>query len=166
MGEHWLGAENRPARPPASNRRVASVRTCVVCERVKQWSEGNNPYFITEFTQSIFVVGDHQFYKGYSLLLLKLHIRELHELSDSQYAELSRELMMANKALVKTFNPWKMNHESLGNTEEHVHWHITPRYESDPRHHSNPYINRDQFDGFLINHDEARRIAAAIRYNL
>ena len=139
---------------------------CLVCDRLKLWSEGKNPYFIAEFKNSIFVVGDHQFYRGYSLLLLKDHIRELHELSDTQYAELSRELMMASTAIVKTFNPWKMNHESLGNTEEHVHWHITPRYESDPHRHSNPYINRHQFDDFSISHDEARKIAASVRYNL
>ncbi len=142
------------------------MKSCLVCDRLKLWSEGSNPYFITEFKNSIFVVGDNQFYKGYSLLLLKNHIRELHELSDSQYSELAQELMSASKAIVKTFNPWKMNQCSLGNTEEHVHWHILPRYESDPNRHFNPYINREKFKDYVISHDEARNIAASIRYNL
>ena len=94
----------------------------LICERIKLWEEGKNPYFIHEFRNSIFVIGDHQFYKGYSLLLLKRHVRELHELRNEEYIELQQELMIAGKAIVKTFNPWKMNYQCLGNKDEHVHW--------------------------------------------
>lgn len=139
---------------------------CLVCTRIAQWEEGKNPYFIFEFKNSIFVVGDHQFDNGYSLLLLKDHVRELHEMPEEQYVELGRELMLATRAIQMTFKPWKMNHSSLGNGEEHVHWHITPRYETDRNHRKNPYVNRDKWDSFVIDAEEAARIAATIRANV
>jgi len=47
---------------------------CFICKRILLWGENKNPYFIHEFENSIFVLGDHQYFKGYSLLLLKKHI--------------------------------------------------------------------------------------------
>ena len=32
------------------------------------------------------------------------------------------------------FRPRKLNYELLGNQVPHLHWHLFPRYESDPRH--------------------------------
>ncbi len=36
------------------------------------------------------------------------------------------------KALAATLNPDKMNYELLGNAQPHLHWHIIPRYKTDP----------------------------------
>lgn len=139
----------------------------LICQRIKQWESGENPYFVHEFKSSILVIGDHQFYDGYSLLLLKEHVRELHELETSSYIELQQELLVAGKAIFKAFSPWKMNYLCLGNTEQHVHWHIIPRYTTDPNHQTLPmteYVKGEvDLSDYAISTDEARSLAARVR---
>lgn len=142
----------------------------LICKRINQWKKGENPYFITEFKNSIFVIGDHQFYKGYSLLLLKEHVRELHEMGEQTYLELQQELLIAGKAIFKTFYPWKMNYQCLGNSDEHVHWHILPRYTDDLYHKTLPMTDymKGEVDlkEFMISSEEAIQLATKVRQNL
>jgi len=141
-----------------------------ICEKVELCQNGMNPFLIHEFANTFFVVGDHQFYKGYSLLLYKKHVREFHELSLEQHAELSVELYLANKAVANTYAPWKMNNQCLGNQDQHIHWHILPRYESDKYHKSYPFTDcmkgEVELSDYLISGEEAKVVAAKIRANL
>ncbi len=141
-------------------------KSCLICHRVSLSKSGENPYFIHEFEHSIFVVGDHQFHKGYSLLLLKEHVRELHELAPQEQAVLFQELMMAARALVATFQPWKMNYACYGNAEPHVHWHLFPRYDSEPDHTNHPWLHSKEFNKYEIDAKSARTLAERIRENL
>lgn len=43
---------------------------CLICERVRMAQEGRNPYLVAELDHTIVVVGDHQFHRGYTLVLL------------------------------------------------------------------------------------------------
>jgi diadenosine tetraphosphate (Ap4A) HIT family hydrolase len=140
--------------------------SCLVCERVALWKASQNPYVIAEFEHSIFVVGDHQFHRGYCLLLWKEHIRELHDLSELDQQAMLRELMRADAAVTKTFQPWKMNFACYGYAEPHVHWHLFPRYDTDPDRARNPLLHCDQFKEHKISPDEARSMAVEMRKNL
>lgn len=139
----------------------------LICQRVKLWEEGENPYFVHEFKNSILVIGDHQYYAGNSLLLLKNHVRELHELDAAIYSGLHAELYAAGKAIFNAFSPWKMNYLCLGNKEQHVHWHIIPRYTSDPNHQTLPMTEymRGEVDlsDYATSPEQARRLAARVR---
>ncbi len=139
---------------------------CAICQRVALWRSEQNPYFIHEFENSIFVVGDHQFHKGYSLLLLKEHIRELHELEPIVQAALFQELMSAGRAIVETFKPWKMNYSCYGNAMPHIHWHLFPRYDTEPDHLSHPWLHASKFDEYLINAQTAINLRERIKTNL
>jgi diadenosine tetraphosphate (Ap4A) HIT family hydrolase len=141
-------------------------QSCSICERVSLWRSGNSPYFIHEFERSIFIVGDHQFHRGYSLLLLKDHVRELHELEPSVQVILFRELMVAGRALVDTFNPWKMNYSCYGNVDPHIHWHLFPRYDSEPDHLNHPWLHAAKFKDHLIDSEAARSLGERIKINL
>jgi diadenosine tetraphosphate (Ap4A) HIT family hydrolase len=136
---------------------------CLVCERVALWRKGENPHFIHEFRHSIFVVGDHQFHKGYSLVLLKDHVGELHELPRDVQVELFKEVMTAGRALVAAFKPWKMNYSCYGNAEPHVHWHLFPRYKEDPDCRRNPWLHSSQFKDHLIDEATAKALGVRIR---
>ncbi len=142
----------------------------LICERVDLCQKGENPYLIHEFENSFFVVGDHQFYKGYSLLLFKRHVREIHELSMEEHLGLSKELHIASKAVYETFKPWKLNHQCLGNQDQHVHWHILPRYESDKYHRTLPmtdYVKGEiDLSKYALSNEEAQEVARKIRENL
>ncbi|MBV9924108.1 MAG: HIT family protein [Acidobacteria bacterium] len=139
---------------------------CSICRRVALWREGRNAHFVYEFERSILVVGDHQFHKGYCLLLLKEHVRELHELEGEVYLALSRELITAGRAVVETFGPWKMNYSCYGNQDPHIHWHLFPRYDSEPDHLQQPWLHAAVFKDHLIDEEAARALAARIRAHL
>jgi diadenosine tetraphosphate (Ap4A) HIT family hydrolase len=140
--------------------------TCSICRRVALWREGRNAHFVYEFERSLLVVGDHQFHRGYCLLLLKEHVRELHELDVEAYLALSRELITAGRAVAETFRPWKMNYSCYGNQDPHIHWHLFPRYDSEPDHLNHPWLHASEFKEHLIGEAAAREIAARIRANL
>jgi diadenosine tetraphosphate (Ap4A) HIT family hydrolase len=139
---------------------------CSICRRLALWRGGRNAHFVHEFEQSILVVGDHQFHRGYCLLLLKRHVRELHELEPDAYLALSRELRAAARAVAETFRPRKMNYACYGNLDPHVHWHLFPRYESDPDHLQHPWLHAPEFKDHPTDEETARDLAARIRANL
>ena len=139
---------------------------CLICKRVSEKKENKNFHFIHEFKNSIIVLGDYQYFKGYSLLLYKEHVRELHELTDQIQVELYKELMTAGKVIYQTFKPWKMNYSCYANTVEHIHWHIFPRYESEPDHKINPWLHSDEFKKHVIDEDTTKSTIALIRKNL
>ena len=140
--------------------------TCSICQRVALWRGGRNAHFIHEFEHSVLFVGDHQFHRGYCLLLLKEHVRELHELEPTVYVALSQELLAAGRAVVETFKPWKMNYSCYGNVDPHIHWHLFPRYDSEPDHLNHPWLHAAEFKDHLIDEETARDLAARIRANL
>jgi diadenosine tetraphosphate (Ap4A) HIT family hydrolase len=112
------------------------------------------------------VIGDHQFHKGYSLILLKEHVRELHELPALTQLELFEEVMLAGRSIVNTFNPWKMNYACYGNAEPHIHWHLFPRYESDPNHKGIPWRHASKFKDHLIDSQTAKDLSQIVKEQL
>lgn len=108
-----------------------NIEKCLICERIKLIRQSKNPYFIKEFETGFAVLGDHQYFKGYCLLLCKQHKKELHELDEQFKLKFLEEMSVLSKAIYTTFKPDKLNYELLGNTDQHMHWHIFPRYKDD-----------------------------------
>ena len=106
---------------------------CLVCERIAQIKDGTNPYFVKELETGYVVIGDFQLFKGYSLLLCKEHVFELHELDDDFKQKFLIEMAKLAEAVHLAFEPKKLNYELLGNGDPHLHWHIFPRHNDDPR---------------------------------
>ncbi len=137
---------------------------CPICDRL---NSGNaDSALVYEFPNSILVVGEHQYYPGYCVLLLKQHYRELHEMPSELQHQLNVELMQATQAIANAFEPWKINHASLGNVVGHVHWHIIPRYEHDPQASAHPWIHEAEFPQYIPSIDQTRLVAARIREHL
>lgn len=134
---------------------------CPICAKVARGA--SNPFLIHEFKHSLWIVADHQYFAGYSQLILKHHARELHELDPQTQMELFREVMLAGQATHDAYHPWKMNYSSYGNQVEHIHWHVFPRYESDPDHQQHPWWNMSRFDQHRIGPEQARQVAAKLR---
>jgi len=138
--------------------------SCAICDRLAQITQ--DKALVHEFANSYLLLGNHQYYQGYCILLFKKHIRELHELDAGTQTALNAELMQATQAIVKAFNPWKMNHACLGNQDEHIHWHIIPRYLSDPDHKQHPWLHADEFCHHIADDNEMKSAIAAIRKHL
>lgn len=107
-------------------------KDCLICDRITQIRKRINPYFVKELETGYIVIGDYQFFKGYTLFLCKLHVSELHELDDEFKKKFLYEMSIVAKAVFETFKPRKLNYELLGNSEPHLHWHIIPRHQDDP----------------------------------
>ncbi len=41
-------------------------------------------------------------------------------------------MALVAEAVYHSFEPRKLNYELLGNTDNHMHWHLFPRYKDDP----------------------------------
>ena len=137
----------------------------MICERVAAADAGRNPHLVAVMEHSIFVVGDHQWHRGYAVVALKEHVREPYDLTPDVQRAHFREVMRAAEALDKTFQPVKMNFSCYGNAEPHVHWHVVPRYADDPHPGQDPWEDVERFGERTIGADEAREIAAQIRRN-
>lgn len=124
--------------------------SCSLCDMVVSMKAGTYPFVIHEFKHSFLMLGEHQFYNGYSVLVTKKHFREMTDIPEIYNTEFFHEMMTASKAVDKAFGPKKMNMCSLGNVCDHVHWHFFPRYESDPEFLKPPFLRMHLFDSAKI----------------
>lgn len=109
------------------------MSSCLICDRIELIKQKKNPYFVKEMKSGYVVVGDGQFYKGYTLLLNKVHASELHQIDKQSQLEFLSDMAIVAEAVWNVFKPDKLNYELLGNTDEHMHWHIFPRRKTDPK---------------------------------
>jgi len=111
-------------------------KNCLVCDRIKMIKNGDNPFFIREMETGFVVIGDHQTYQGYTVFLCKKHCSELHHLDTNYRNKFLSEMAIVAEAVFKAFNPDKLNYELLGNTDNHMHWHLFPRRKTDQKAHT------------------------------
>jgi len=50
-----------------------------------------------------------------------------------EFTAFMAEARQAARAIAGAFRPDLMNYASLGNVMPHLHWHLVPRYRTDPR---------------------------------
>ena len=100
---------------------------CLICDRIELIKTRDNPYFVKELETGYVVIGDHQYFEGYTLFLAKEHVTELHHLHPTVKLRFLEEMSLVQEVVSKAFSAQKMNVELLGNGDAHVHWHIFPR---------------------------------------
>lgn len=106
---------------------VMLVDHCLICGRINMINEGTNKYFVKELETGYVVIGDHQYFEGYTLFLCKEHKSELHKLDKDYKEKFLIEMSIISEAVFKAFKPDKLNYELLGNGDSHMHWHLFPR---------------------------------------
>lgn len=136
---------------------------CSLCHRVAAPSIADSKQVIAEFEHSFLFLGDIQLFPGHCILVLKEHVRELHDLSDVVQKRYFEELVQAGKAVHSAFKPWKLNYSCYGNLVPHLHWHIFPRYEDDPNKLLPVWTQMDRFDTISITDDEVKLRVALVR---
>ena len=100
---------------------------CLICDRINMIKNGTNPYFVKELKTGYVVIGDHQYFKGYTLFLCKQHKTELFQLDMEERTLFLQEMSIVAEAASKAFGAQKMNYELLGMGDSHMHWHLYPR---------------------------------------
>ena len=81
---------------------------------------------------AVAVLGNDQYYPGYTLVIARRHATELYHLPDTESTAYFQDMLRVARAIDRAFSPRKMNYELLGNTVAHLHWHLFPRYANDP----------------------------------
>lgn len=110
---------------------------CLICERIKMIKDNSNPYFVKELETGYVALGDNQHFKGYTLFLYKEHINEIYDLPVKIKSKHLDEMSVVAQAVSRAFACEKMNIESLGNSEAHLHWHLFPRINGDIENYGN-----------------------------
>lgn len=102
--------------------------SCVMCTK---WQDDADLQIHT-FKHSSLVLNRDQFFPGYCFLFTKEHVTELFHLDKNIRHELIDEVSKVAKVLSDIYQPTKINYELLGNMVPHIHWHLVPRFDSDP----------------------------------
>ncbi|HEV7733146.1 MAG TPA: HIT family protein [Candidatus Binatia bacterium] len=106
--------------------------SCPACERIARIAQDKEPDFVMTLAESHVTLADEQAYPGYCILILKDHQEHLDELPLDRQARLWDDVARVATGLRREFAPLRLNYACLGNFLTHVHWHVIPRYETDP----------------------------------
>ncbi len=89
---------------------------------------------VTRLEVSTLYLARNQTYRGQCLVILDLrHATRPDQLTAAEWAAYCADLHRAEVAVERTVQPDHINIAALGNVIPHLHWHIIPRYRSDPR---------------------------------
>jgi diadenosine tetraphosphate (Ap4A) HIT family hydrolase len=106
---------------------------CPLCEEGRPDSTAAGVRFYSGAVSDAYLVrADIQ--RGLSIVVWRgRHVAEPTELTDAEAAAYGREVLRVGRALEAALRPVKLNYDVLGNSVPHLHTHIVPRYEDDPR---------------------------------
>jgi diadenosine tetraphosphate (Ap4A) HIT family hydrolase len=105
-------------------------------------------------------------YPGYCRVILNAHVSEMTDLAYDERMRLMEVVFTVEAALRAAMNPHKVNLASLGNMTPHLHWHVIPRFASDP-HFPHPIWATRQRESALTPPAELQsRLAAALAERL
>lgn len=89
---------------------------------------------VAQLSVSTLYLERNQTYRGHCMLMYDpSHVAGIEQLPAAGYDRAMADLGRAARAIAAAVQPDHMNYASLGNMVPHLHWHIIPRYRSDPR---------------------------------
>jgi diadenosine tetraphosphate (Ap4A) HIT family hydrolase len=112
---------------------TGNVEDCPICVDNAAADRGVDPWFVARLQTGYVRFAPNQYFKGSVFFAAKRCVREVFDLDEGTRGLHLAEMSEVPAAVHQAFRPRKMNLESLGNGVPHLHWWITPRYESDPR---------------------------------
>ena len=107
----------------------------VIHERVEQARQGHNPNVICRVRSGWVVLGDYQFFSGYSLVLPDPVVGSLNDLSLTERAQFLTDMAAVGDGVLAITGAWRINYEILGNAEPALHAHVFPRFTHEPEVH-------------------------------
>jgi len=109
------------------------MSNCTFCKEIADIKRKKDPFFVAELKTGYVVMSWYQYFEGYTIFVLKNHSAELHELKSDLKDEFLCEMSLVAEAVYRAFKPKRLNYAKLGNSDPHLHWHIIPRYGTDPK---------------------------------
>ena len=144
------------------------MKECTMCRIFDKLESDEKDWLIAELKTGYAVISKRwQYFRGYTLFVCKECVGELDELPLAYRKEHLFEMSVVAEAVNLAFAPSKLNYELLGNDCRHIHWHIIPRYGTDPEPtHAIWTIDREIFDTTWIENDEAALLRDCVRREL
>ena len=138
---------------------------CPVCDEVAGPGQDNSEgYFVADLQVSRLRLQREQHVPGWCVLLFRGHVREPHELSETERIAFFEDMVRVGGALERVYAALKINYAILGNNVPHLHAHIQPRYHGDP--YPGGVVNPAAGQSMTLKDSEARaqimRIRAAL----
>jgi len=133
------------------------------CPMCRRWDDDSD-LRVVELEHSFVVLNRDQYFPGYTLLFTKQHVTELFHLDRTVRTGLMEEVSTVARTLQAVFQPDKINYELLGNMVPHMHWHLVPRFTTDPLW-PRP-IWAENHDEVMLPADEYRQRILKIRQEL
>jgi diadenosine tetraphosphate (Ap4A) HIT family hydrolase len=106
---------------------------CELCELHRLTEAGDQPWSVARLGTGYVALNPNQFFRGYTFFSARTCTPELFDLDRDERAAHLYEMTEVARAIQLAFGPRKLNYEALGNSVAHLHWHLVPRHEDDPR---------------------------------
>jgi diadenosine tetraphosphate (Ap4A) HIT family hydrolase len=107
--------------------------SCHICTDNASQDSGEGKWGVARLTTGYVRLNPNQYFRGSCFFLAKACVHELHSFDRTTRDAHLSEMAEVSAAIWNVVNPRKLNYEALGNGAPHLHWWLTPRYESDPR---------------------------------
>ena len=104
----------------------------LIHERVELAQAGANPTVICRMPSGWAVLGDAQFFSGYSLLIPDPVVPDLNALGPDERRQYLYDMTVIGDALLEVTDAYRINYEILGNLDPALHTHIFPRFRQEP----------------------------------
>ena len=104
----------------------------LIHERVELAQAGASPTVICRMPSGWAVLGDAQFFPGYSLLLPDPVVPDLNALGPDERRQYLYDATVIGDALLEVTGAYRVNYEILGNLDPALHTHIFPRFRHEP----------------------------------
>lgn len=141
---------------------------CHICHIISQRYDQEKDYIIAELDTGYAIISNRwQYFKGYTLFACKKCVGELHDLPVAYRNQYLYEMSLVSQAVFNAFSPTKLNYELLGNGCRHLHWHIIPRYGTDPKPNKPIWeIDRSIFDTTVLSAHEIIQLRDSVKREL
>jgi len=94
--------------------------------------EGREPRVVARLFSGWVMFGEHQFVRGYVLLLPDPVVPTLNALGAKERSQFLLDMSRVGDALLKVTDAVRVNYAMLGNVEPALHAHVVPRYAQEP----------------------------------
>jgi ATP adenylyltransferase len=109
---------------------------CIFCRKISE-TDARDALLLACTGHSLIMLNKYPYNNGHLLLAPKRHEKDLFKLSQDEYDDLNEALRRSIEIVRKSYNPSGVNlGMNLGKCagagiEDHLHWHIVPRWEGD-----------------------------------
>jgi len=103
----------------------------LIAERVESARRGQNQFVISRMKSGWLVIGDVQPLPGYCVLLADPVVESINAMGRAERIQYSLDVICVGDALLAVTDAYRVNYETLGNSEPALHTHIIPRYRTE-----------------------------------